>query len=110
MSVESVIKTLETDAKDALDNGINWIQQVVGTHLPGAITELKNIAGSGLFKDIEDALLNPAEQAAVSGFIRMIVGLRGQQAPAEQPAEPVADPAPDAAGDGGVPAGDQSAA
>lgn len=87
MSMESII----TEAKDAAENGFEWLRKLVDEHLPAAIAEAKKVVPE-IAAEIEAAAgLNPAEVTAVVSFIRTITGMRSQPAsgaPAETPAEP----------------------
>lgn len=93
MSLGSLVKTLESDVRTGLENGINWVQEVVETHLPNAVAEVKAIADSPVFRAIESAVLSPAEEAIVAEFISKIPSFRSQPAPA-QAEQPVPSPDP----------------
>lgn len=96
MSLESAVSTIEHDAREGLQNVISWATQVIDTHLPSAVADIRAVAGSTIFKAVEAAVLTPAEEAVVTRLIGDIVSLRARPQPdADEatPAEAAQDPA-----------------
>lgn len=99
MSLASIEKTVVGDIREGVQNAITWLTQVAETHLPAAEADIRAVAGSGLFKIIEDAVLTPAEEALIAELVSKLPALRASaSAAAEAPAAEV--PAGDGAAAG----------
>lgn len=88
------LSTIASDIKGAIENGDQWIKQVVDTHLPAILAEAQKYENSPIVQALEAALLPPALEQQIASMITELSkaypagAAPAQPQPSFQPAAP----------------------